>query len=83
MPDRTWDVEDPRDLPYRFAFSPITGEIYVISFGFHGLGVSMVFENRPAFHRFLVEGNKTDDLIQIKILKEASDILRGKQIGEV
>ena len=39
------------------------------------------FENRDAFHRFLVGGNKTDDLIQEGILKEAADILKNKQIG--
>ena len=77
MADKTWDVEDPRELPYDFAHSPNTDRVYVVSFGFHGVGVSMVFENRPAFHRFLVEGNKSDSLIAAPIPDDIKDILGG------
>ena len=81
MAEKTWDTEDPRELPYRFSYALITGEVYVISLGYHGLGVSMVFENRDAFHRFLVEGNKTDLLIADKVIQESGEILRKKQGG--
>lgn len=81
MTDKTWDVENPKDLPYRFSYAPISGEVYVIWFGFHGPAVSMVFENRESYHRFLVEGNKTDTLIADRVIWQAEEILKGKQGG--
>ena len=80
MIDKTWDAEDPRELPYRFAYSLITDEIFIITI-MQGFNVVSYFENRFAFHRFLVEGNETDDLIQEGTLREALDILRNKQGG--
>ena len=81
MPDKTWDVVDPRDLPYRFVYSPKTKEVFVVAF--HPMPVIvMVFENNEAFHRFLVEGNKTDDLITEKVMQEALNILKSKQLGD-
>ena len=78
MTERTFDVEDPRELPYRFSYSRITDEVFIISF-WQGLRVAMLFENRQAFHRFLVEGNKTDLLIADKVIQESEEVLRGKQ----
>ena len=78
MIERTFDTEDPRDLPYRFTYSRITDEVFIISF-WQGFRIAMLFENRQAFHRFLVEGNKTDSLIADKALQESEEILRGKQ----
>ena len=89
MTDKTWDTEDPGDLPYRFAYSPITGEVFVITLGGfrQAIGISEVFLNRQAFHRFLYEGDKTDRLIADKGLnqeglKEAENILEDKQKKE-
>ena len=79
MTDKTYDTENSVALPYRFCPSPLTGEVFIIGRGM-GLAIIAYFENYPSFHRFLVEGNKTDDLIQGDILKEAADILRDKQI---
>ena len=81
MTDKTWDAQDPRDLPYRFVYSPITGEVMVVTIGM-GLGVAMMFLNYPSFHRFLEDGNKTASLISAKILKDASNILTAKEKEE-
>ncbi len=80
MTDKTWDAADPGDLPYRFCPSLTTGEVFILAAG-HGWQVIGYLENYPAFHRFMVEGCKTDDLMQEGILKEAADILKAKQIG--
>ena len=80
MTDKTFDVEDPMGLPYRFCPCPNTGEVFIIAVG-HGFQVMGYFENYPSFHRFLVDGNKTDDLIQEGILREAADILKNKHGG--
>lgn len=77
MAERTYDEEDPRDLPYRFTYSLITDEIFIVVLG-HGIGVSMMFGNRPAFRRFLEEGRKTEYLISEKVLQQAEDILKAK-----
>ena len=79
MAEKTQDSDDPRDLPYRFVFSPITDEIFIVLLGGHVLGVTMMFENRFAFHRFLEEGNKTDYLISEKVIQESEDILKGRR----
>ena len=39
----------------------------------------MMFENKEAFHRFLLEGNRTDDLITEGVLGQALDILKKKE----
>jgi len=83
MAERTYDMEDSRYLPYRFVHSPETKEIYVMAVFEYGLKVSMMFESREAFHRFLFEGDKLDHLIaeespNKKGLKEAEDILKAK-----
>ena len=78
MIEKTFDVEDPRELPYRFSYSPVTEEVFIVGTG-HTFVVLAYFQNRFAFHRFLVEGNKTDDLIQEGALKDALDILHNKQ----
>lgn len=78
MAEKTWDVEDPRDLPYRFSFSPNTGEVFLLGMGGMGMGIMGKFENLQAFHRFLVEGNKTDSLIADPIPDNVSDILGDK-----
>ena len=80
MTDKTWDVVDPRDLPYRFVYSPHTKEVFVVAF--HPMPVVvMVFENNEAFHRFLAEGNKTEALIADRIVWQSEEILKGKQGG--
>lgn len=73
MADKTYDVENPRELPYRFTYSPITQEVLVICFG----RVVMFFENRESFHRFLIEGNKTDSLIADPMPENIKDITTG------
>ena len=73
MTDKTFDAEDPRDLPYRFTYVPITDEVIVIAMG----RVVMFFENQEAFHRFLIEGNKTDSLIADPIPDSIPEITRG------
>ena len=77
MADKTWDIEDSVDLSYDFAYSKNTDRVYVVAFGGRGLGVSMMFLNRPAFHRFLIEGNKTDSLIADPIPDHIKDITGG------
>ncbi len=78
MAVKTWDIEDPRELPYRFVYSPVTGEVFVISF-WRSIGVPMLFENRESFHRFLAEGVKTDHEIADKVIQQAGEILRSKR----
>lgn len=80
--DKTHDKTDPRDLPYRFAPSLVTGEVFIISLG-HGFNIMGYFENFPSFHRFLLEGIKTDDLLQEGIMREATNILREQEEGEI
>ena len=75
MVDKTYDTDDVRELPYRFTFSPNTGEVYVISL-FRGFNVSMFFDNLNAFHRFLLEGEETEHNIMKIGLFQAEEILR-------
>ena len=81
MTEKTYDMEDPGMLPYRFTYSPVTGEVYVISL-WRGFNVSMVFENREAFHRFLSEGQETEHKIVERSLFQSEEILKAKQTKE-
>ena len=80
MIDKTFDALDPRDLPYRFSYDPVTGEWFILSVlrEFNVLGY---FGNTPSFNRFLIQGMRAYDEVQSGILKEAADILRDKQLG--
>ena len=80
MAEETYNVEDPRDLPYRFTYSPVTGEVFIIGIG-HGFQVMGYFPNRPAFHRFLIEGNKTDSMIADPIPDNVKDIFPDRHTG--
>ncbi len=73
MVEKTYDATDPMDLPYRFAHCPNTGETFIISIG-HGFNVLGYFENKMAFDRFLIEGNKTANLIAEPIPDTLKDI---------
>ena len=81
MTDKTYDAEDPRELPYRFTCDPVTSEWFIIGIG-HGFSVLGYFENDPSFYRFLLEGLKAYDNKQGGILKEASRILENTQEGK-
>ena len=78
MAEKTYDVIDPRGLPYRFAYSSATDEVFIVAVG-HIYNIIGYFENRFAFHRFMVEGNKVDDSIQEGVIKEAADMLKNKR----
>ena len=80
MTDSTYMAEDARDLPYRFANSPITNEWFIIAIG-HGFNVLGFFENDPAFYRFLLEGMRAYDTKKGGVLKQVSDILKEQQDG--
>ena len=77
MADKTWDAEDPRELPYRFAYIPITQEVLIISMG----KVLGFFENRDAFDRFLIEGNKMANLIADPIPSSITEIFPDRHSG--
>ena len=77
--DKTHDVEDPRDLPYRFTVDPITGEWFILAIG-HGFSVLAFFENDQSFYRFLIEGARAYDERMGGVLKEASQLLKEKGV---
>lgn len=79
MTNESPNAENPKNLPYRFAHSPITGEVYVISFGYHGIGVTNIFEDKEMFHWFLIEAMKFDDALAPKVIQQAQEVLKEKQ----
>ena len=79
MTDKTWDTENPRELPYRFVYSPVTDEVFIIGLG-RGMAITAFFENREAFHRFLLEGIETEHKITSIGLYQAGEILKAKQL---
>ena len=72
---------DPIGFPYMVVCSRRTQAIFVLLLGFAGVDVRMGFLDAESARRFSEDFQDAVKSISPKVIQEADDILRDKQVG--